>query len=66
MYSTSEHQKQLTLIYSSICKRRLEEARKIRKQMAHICRQNYEIPLKGLLLGSFPIIIGIIVVLFLN
>jgi len=66
MYSTSEHQKQLTIIYGRVCKRRLEEARIVKKQMACICRQNYEIPLHGLLFGSFPIIIGIIVVLFLN
>lgn len=66
MYSNSEHQKQLVFIYSSICKRRLEEAKIIRKQMTYAYRQNYDIPLHGILFGSFPIIIGIIVVLFFN
>jgi hypothetical protein len=66
MYNTSEHHKQLTLIYSSVYKRRLEEARIIRKQMACRCRQNYEFPAYGILFGSCPIIIGIIVVLFID
>ncbi len=66
MYNTSEHQKQLVLIYSKIYKRRLEEARIIRKQMTYRCRQNYEIPWYYILFACFPILIAAVVVLLFN